>query len=107
MPVYFIQANKNGPIKIGKATDVNRRFYQLQQRHPEPLKILGIVDGYTQEELDFHRQFASFRLHGEWFEPSPELTDFITTNANSFELVPTIPLHQGETCPFPAFRSLM
>lgn len=87
MSVYFIQA-ENGPIKIGKAKDVNRRFYQLQLKHSEPLKILGIVDGYTQEELSFHQQFASLRLHGEWFEPKSELIDYIAANAHPFELAP-------------------
>jgi hypothetical protein len=41
------------------------------------LKIIGILDGGQDLERDLHVRFARYRLHGEWFEHSPELRGYL------------------------------
>jgi Meiotically up-regulated gene 113 len=36
-----------------------------------------VVPGTLQTEREIHAKFAAHRLHGEWFEATPELLAFI------------------------------
>lgn len=74
--VYFIEA-ENGSIKIGTALDVPRRFRAIQSCSPLPLRIAGVMAGGMRREAEIHRRFRASRLHGEWFESTPELLALI------------------------------
>lgn len=70
--VYFIQADENGPIKIGfTADDPKRRLSQLQTGNASALKLLGAINGTSSQEKQFHADLSEWRLQGEWFEPHP------------------------------------
>jgi hypothetical protein len=74
MVVYFIRrADGTGPVKIGCSAQVDARVAQLSSNHKARLVILACAPGSFRDESRLHRQFASLRLHGEWFEPSPEI----------------------------------
>jgi hypothetical protein len=76
--VYFIQAVQGGPIKIGVAEDVDARLSALQTGSPLPLRVLAILPSSGRYgEAQLHQRFAATRLHGEWFEATPELLAFI------------------------------
>lgn len=80
--VYFIQSTHGGLIKIGVAEDIDVRLAAMQRMCPVPLRVLGQVpDGGQEHEQRLHAHFAAARRHGEWFEPVPELTDYISTHA--------------------------
>lgn len=71
--VYVIECA--GRTKIGLAVDVSKRRATLQLACPLPLAAVGSItfDSFRQArfiELELHKQFASARLHGEWFEAS-------------------------------------
>jgi excisionase family DNA binding protein len=70
--VYFIGGD-TGPVKIGKAMSPEGRLRDLQCGYPYELKILALTDGSTGVEQGYHRQFASCRLNGEWFERTAEI----------------------------------
>ena len=72
---YFIQSGMDGPIKIGVASNVKKRLAHLQNAHPHPLRVLGILQ-FNVEEL-LHCKFQQHRLSGEWFKPSKEIFDYI------------------------------
>ncbi len=74
--VYFIQAGRKGPIKIGVAKDPSARFFDIQAACPLKLKIIGVMPGKRCLEADLHRRFRPQRLRGEWFHPSDELILF-------------------------------
>lgn len=70
--VYFIQADENGPIKIGFTTDdPKKRLAQLQTGNPSVLKLLGSINGTTAREREFHSALSEWRLQGEWFQSHP------------------------------------
>ena len=74
--VYFIQAGEDGPIKIGFAKSVvgiKKRLAGFQTCHAQTLHLLGYVEGSRDEEAEYHALFASSRLRGEWFSPTPHL----------------------------------
>ena len=76
---YFLQAGENGPIKIGSSCNLLVRLRTLMTMSPLPLALLGVMEGDYEEAC--HTRFDVFRLHGEWFEPSREVLEFIRVNA--------------------------
>lgn len=65
-----------GPyVKIGVSTDIYDRVASIQA--PEELKIYAILDGWISQEKELHRQFAEYRLRGEWFRHDGELAKWI------------------------------
>lgn len=83
--VYFIKAVTLGHIKIGKADCVHTRFRTLRCANADVLQMLGAIvttDG-TALERQLHQHFAKDRLHGEWFQSSPELLAYIAEHAKT------------------------
>lgn len=78
--VYLIQGVSGGPIKIGLTTDLDARLKALT--YHEPLRVLATVPGVRADEMALHKRFAHCRVHGEWFEPTDDLMEFIE-NARS------------------------
>lgn len=79
--IYFVQSTASGLIKIGYARHVGVRLSNLQTGSPDPLKLLAAVDGGPEDEARLHGEFAAYRLRGEWFRPSDELTSAIAREA--------------------------
>ena len=78
---YFIQAGKNGPIKIGVSGDPLGRVQQLQTGHYAKLSLLGTIDGVGKDgEGKLHYKFRHLCIRGEWFRPEPELLSCIAEN---------------------------
>lgn len=76
--VYFAKpVGQDGPIKIGCSNDVFRRIEQMSGWSPVPLELMATVPGCPADEHQLHREFAEYRLHGEWFSPGPRLLDHI------------------------------
>jgi hypothetical protein len=80
--VYFVEAGLGGPVKIGTTTGhVNERLRELQTGNAERLRLLGTVRGGVPTERRLHGWFRYARLRGEWFQPVPELREFIELQA--------------------------
>ncbi len=77
MVIYFIEAIGLERIKIGVTNNLSHRLGILQACSPIRLKVLLAMPGTTQTEAGFHRRFAAFRLHGEWFQATARLRDAI------------------------------
>lgn len=121
--VYFIQAGgERGPIKIGKAKNVNKRREMLQTGHHERLRVLFEMpcgDAAYDLEQRFHSLFDDLRIpRSEWFTWSQDIVDLIDSlkqaiafssktsapisfkilrsNGNGVRLFPSrFPYHQG------------
>jgi hypothetical protein len=77
--IYFAQGEMTKRIKIGYTSgDPKGRFRALQTGSPDRLTLVAVMDGDVKEERELHRRFGKYRLFGEWFEPHPELIEFIT-----------------------------
>jgi hypothetical protein len=73
--VYFIAASKH--VKIGFSTAPIERLQALQTSHPEKLEILHTVSGDQRMERRLHQRFAGYRVRGEWFRLSNEISHYI------------------------------
>jgi hypothetical protein len=76
--IYFIQAEDVGSIKIGHTSgSVNKRLAELQTGSPVRLRVIGVMPGTPQDEMNLHRAFACSRVQGEWFHPTRDLILFV------------------------------
>lgn len=88
--IYFLRrADGVGPVKIGCSKVPMTRHEQLQAWSPEPLEVVAAVPGRFRDEQRLHRQFDTFRLHGEWFEAAPPVLSAVARAATTGELPPT------------------
>jgi hypothetical protein len=71
--VYFV-GGEIGPVKIGFTQQpIKERLKCIQNGSPVKLRVLATLAARRQKEGWYHRLFAASRLHGEWFERTPEL----------------------------------
>lgn len=74
MYVYFIKAGrrKRAPVKIGVASNIERRLATLQTGNHRELLLLAAIkcetkhDAYRLESM-FHRMLKRHKMRGEWF----------------------------------------
>lgn len=72
--IYFIQDSRTLEIKIGfTEQNVLVRLATLQTGTASKLEVLACVPGEVTDETALHVKFASDRVSGEWFRPSPAL----------------------------------
>jgi hypothetical protein len=80
--VYFMRAGSR--IKIGYCgANIVERMKTLQTGCPDPLHLVGMLQGDFSLERDLHRRFIFSKTHGEWFDSNPELEDYINTRAQT------------------------
>lgn len=75
--MYAIQAGEDGPIKIGLAAKPWERLATLQTANPVRLHGRAAWRGSPAEEKALHEMFATDRLEGEWFRPTPEIVGLV------------------------------
>lgn len=75
--VYVVQAERQRPIKIGRAVDVPKRVASLQTGNPHRLELLAVVPGDAELEWQLHNGLREFRLVGEWFVGGDQMDEFL------------------------------
>lgn len=68
--LYFIRCSVTERVKVGRARDPIGRLSALQVGSGSRLDLLAALDGHGGAEGAFHTEFAEWRRHGEWFDPS-------------------------------------
>ena len=103
LAVYFIKpVGFDGPIKIGKTKDAEKRLRALSLVSPFPLEMMASIKGADNLEGRFHRKFLHLHTNGEWFEPAPELLATIAEIASGvFDIgsLPEKPAKHGDLYP--------
>jgi hypothetical protein len=75
--IYFMQGESGGPIKIVFTKKIKERFSTLQSGYPDTLIILATTPGNTNAEQLAHEKLQNFKIRGEWFKPSTQVTELI------------------------------
>lgn len=77
--VYFIGNLKEGNVKIGHSSRVEKRLYQLKTGCPFVIDILHTIPSDTPKtlEAELHRKYRKQRLHGEWFKIEGALEEYL------------------------------
>lgn len=76
--VYFIR-REDGLVKIGYSHNPRARLGQLRQQHQCGMEIIATIQGAHSKEKELHRRFSRDRMQGEWFAPSEDLMNFISS----------------------------
>ena len=91
--VYFIQEGENGPIKIGRSGNPEKRLGNLQEGNPRKLKIIAVLHGDRQRENEIHHELRRFGIRGEWFYPTREVFDYINRDQHiDYEVIDGNPI---------------
>ena len=78
MAIYFVRADKSGPVKIGYTSrDVIKRVSQMQTGSPFPMVLVGVIDGGREQERAIQEQFRGLHLRGEWFIVDGALREYL------------------------------
>lgn len=73
--IYWIGTSLLDPVKIGYATDPDRRLAELQVGSPERLVLFAVIPGDRADESRLHAHLRAYRLRGEWFKPVAPVLD--------------------------------
>jgi hypothetical protein len=80
--VYVLGAPGGSTVKIGRTTNLAKRFADIQSMSPVPLTLMWSHPGGHELETRLHRRFAEQRIHGEWFtfdcDPLPAIQKAVT-----------------------------
>jgi hypothetical protein len=83
--VYFIRDPRGGEIKIGLAPRgrLKQRLELMQLGNPGKLELLGLIPARNASALvrELRRAFADAQIRADWFEPAPELLEYIRARA--------------------------
>jgi hypothetical protein len=75
--VYFVAAVDAAMIKIGKTVDLTKRLNTLRSMSPVPLELACSIDYDAGLERRIHQHLSDHRSHGEWFNATKEVVDFM------------------------------
>lgn len=73
--VYFIRSGDH--VKIGFSRNPEARMESLRAGLAHAPVLLGHTEAMMQDERRLHKKFNHIRKHGEWFDATPELLNFI------------------------------
>ncbi len=71
--IYFVRPRRAKVVKIGFASDIQKRLATLQTGHHSKLEIMASIPGTMQDEHRWHKRFVGDRVRGEWFNLSDRL----------------------------------
>lgn len=73
--VYFIKCENF--VKIGYATDANKRLLSMRTGNPFKLELLKTIDGDFSLEKNLHWRFSEYHHQFEWFKYEGKLKDWL------------------------------
>lgn len=79
--VYFLTAREVNRVKIGVTRQcLSARLLAFRHGSPCVLRFEATIPGDRKTEQRLHKQFATARVHGEWFTITPEIEALIAAN---------------------------
>jgi hypothetical protein len=73
--IYFLRC---GPfVKIGFTKSLQTRLRTHRTSNPMPITVLHTMPGNRADEANLLLKFAHLKHHGEWFNATPKLLNFI------------------------------
>jgi hypothetical protein len=93
--VYFIEID--GYVKIGFSQNVIKRFRQINMVTPYEPKLLGVMDGGRDKEMELHKKFSRLHVRNEWFLLAGEIREFIEQNCRILVVPKAMPEKERRT----------
>lgn len=79
--VYLAEAIGTGRVKIGFAAHAGKRLASIAIGCPVPLRLRALLDAPPAMEAALHARFRDAWSHGEWFNITPAIADFMAQHA--------------------------
>lgn len=81
--IYFVEGCLSKKIKIGKTNECPAKHIKktIQSRSGEIVRLLGIMPSGVEREIQ--GVFRASWCHGEWFNPTEDLMQYISLNAQA------------------------
>lgn len=91
---YIYVIKKKDLYKIGQSKDVQKRFQDIQQNHPETLELINYYPTKNPNfaEQNLHQLFESKNVNGEWFNLNEVDLKYINDYFTHIKNVVNIPL---------------
>jgi hypothetical protein len=104
--VYFLLALEANRVKIGVTNlrDGGKRFLAMQGASPIALVLVGTIESTDVVKLEsqLHVVFREYWSHGEWFEYSKDIQNYIAMNAvkrdERWEVINNAIAHYNREC---------
>ncbi len=77
--VYFIGADGQSKVKIGKTSNLPLRMSELQCCSPVKLRLIRFIENADERKL--HSKFSGSHAHGEWFFLTPHILEYLDNEA--------------------------
>jgi hypothetical protein len=84
--VYFLRGANE--VKIGFSRNLPQRLEKLRNGNAFPVFICKIVAGTQATERRFHKQFAEYRIRGEWFDLRGRLAKYLERHVRPLPNLP-------------------
>lgn len=97
MRVYFIQVEIVHLIKVGVASNLQKRILAIRVGCPLRLQLLAHMPGDEDIERALHRKLATHRVQGEWFEPHADVMAEVEKAREHPQHVPLAPVERHLT----------
>lgn len=78
--VYLISGRDALKIGFSERHPRESRLHELQVASPDALRLAGLILGNAERERQLHRQFARYRIRGEWFANNSEILEYFRTH---------------------------
>lgn len=88
--LYFVEDETAKAIKIGRGRNIRARVSTLQTGNPNPIRLIGSVDGQGWQEPFWHCAWQLQHRRGEWFDDGPELRAAIRAIRHGEEWTPHV-----------------
>jgi hypothetical protein len=89
--IYFVRSGHAGPIKIGCSCNPDERIKSLCTATSWPIERMALMEGGPFLERQLHKRFAHLRIRGEWYDPGPDLIDFVQREGEPWTAVESVP----------------
>lgn len=83
--IYFVRKGEDGPIKIGKTIDLDKRLPQLKAEFGLDLRVMATLDETKFKERELHERFSAFWIGREWFVAAEELLGLIAQEGQAWK----------------------
>lgn len=74
---YMTHSDYQGAVKIGTTVNLKSRLRRFERGRNQKFTFLAFELGDKRLESARHKQFAKYRIIGEWFFHDEELADYI------------------------------
>lgn len=89
---YVVQSEDGSVVKVGFSGNPKMRVSQITQTMPFPMRLVALISNGKVAERQMKELLSPWKLRGEWFQPRPELNEFLAQKRAEGRLVISIPV---------------